>query len=129
MGLFFYILAGSYGHAAEVAEPGVWEQMQFSPDRQARMVVVGLEIRGDAVTVEVAPSKRSKAVSRLHLCSADSQRPFDQQNDNSEARRAIYAQQILEVLREAYRTGRRVELGFSGPWSPCLSAVRISKAA
>lgn len=109
------IILVTQGAEAQVSEPLVWTQMQEKPNQTLRGVVKGLELNGDRVIVELASSDGLK---KLQLCSDPAQIPFDRPRADK-----------IELLRDAYKSGEAVELGLTGPWSPCLNTVRVSKGA
>lgn len=112
---------------ADYMNPSVWQQMQFSPNKAVKAVIKSMEVDRDSVRIEVA-AVGSSETAKITLCSDESQTPFATQRQ-TEPVRAVYTQERMNIVREALKTGEPVELGFSGPWSPCLNSIRISKGA
>ena len=90
------------GTAAAEFGPGVWQQMQERGNTIIRTQITGLEISDQLVVVEFSGG-------RTKLCSYD---PAITLND-----------QRIATLRDAYKSGELVELGFQGPWNTCLKTI------
>lgn len=80
--------------------PGVWEQLQTRGNTVIVSPITALEVSDQLVVVEFNGG-------RAKLCAQDSSL-----ND-----------QRVAMLREAYKSGESVELGFQGPWNTCLKTI------
>lgn len=125
VGLYFLVTAQAN---ASYSNPSVWEQMQFNPHRVVKAQVKAIQVDGESVKIEIA-SPGSKEITSVILCTNENQEPFRTNGRPTEPVRAVYQAERISLLREAFKSGEAVELGFSGPWSPCLNTVRMSKGA
>lgn len=94
------ILMSISGTALADFGPGVWEQLEKRGNTFVSTKITALEISDEMVIVEFEGG-------RAKLCSRDSSL-----ND-----------QRVATLRDAYKSGEIVELGFQGPWNTCLKTI------
>lgn len=78
--------------------------------------VESIEVSGSKITVGFKDHDQTQTV---ELCQDPKNEPFFG---------VTFQNQRVEILRDALQSGKKVELGLKGPWSPCLDSVKISKA-
>ncbi|NJL25592.1 MAG: hypothetical protein HC902_10745 [Calothrix sp. SM1_5_4] len=108
LGIFLLIASGARAD-------GIWDDMR---DRSnvVRGKIETLEIRGNSLRIEIGGQTLSSP-----FC-ADSA-------GASEYILAVYIQEQMAALREAWRSQAPVEISLRGPWSPCVSAIRVTRGA
>jgi exosome complex RNA-binding protein Csl4 len=101
--------------------PGVWDQLQNRGDIIVLAKITKLEISPSQVSVgyrEIVKGKKDKAgLKTATLCREQSTLSYAN----------VEHHQRIESLRDAYRSGEIVKLSMTGPWSPCLSSITLSK--
>lgn len=100
--------------------PSVWTQMQTNGHSRIQAKIVSLEISEMGAQVTYRQIKDGDAQATTQLCA-----PIGTENYRSEEMRTSLHGERITVLREALKSGQVVELGFQGPWSPCLSSIRV----
>lgn len=122
MGLLALILVSGLAHADMFDQPSNWSQMQTKGATALEGTVTDLDV-GDVVTVTIE-TKDDGTQSEV-LCS-DIATQADNTFQNSEEMRSQHFSQSVESLREALRTQQKVLLSMRGPWSPCITSVKLS---
>lgn len=100
--------------------PSVWTQMQTNGHSRVLAKVISIEISEQGAQVTYRQIKEGETQGSTSLCA-----PIGTENYRSEEMRTSLHSERLMVLREALKSGQIVELGFQGPWNPCLSSVRV----
>lgn len=90
--------------------------MQLKNINQLEVFLESLEIQGTEVLVGFRVDGQTQ---QLSLCRDVKNEPFYG---------SVYQNQTVEILRSALKSKDSVQFGVSGPWSPCLQSVKISKA-
>jgi hypothetical protein len=98
------------------APPSVWEQMQLAGVSQEGATIESVEVNQSTVLINY---KVGEDVRKAELCRDVRNEPFYG---------VTYQNQRVDMLRSALKSGDRVDLGLTGPWSPCLQSVKVSRA-
>lgn len=110
------LIVASVVHADFGATPSVWDQMQLNGIRQEGAKIESVEVNQSTVFVNY---KIGDEIKQAELCRDVRNEPFYG---------VTYQNQRVDMLRAALKSGEKVDLGVSGPWSPCLESVKVSKA-
>lgn len=121
--MFKFVCAANLIFAASIATaegfgPSVWDQMQHESANASTGKITSLEIGDQGIEIGVT-SNGDQATTKFCDDSAGSE---------GESYRSAQAVARLEILREAFKSGEKVELTYDGPWKPCLRSVRIVRA-
>ena len=88
--------------------PSVWAQLQMRGVRTLQAKITSLEMNGSQTRVGFREAGVSgSGHQEMDLCESLKE---------------------IELFRRAYDSGEILELGFQGPWSPCISSVRIGRS-
>ena len=127
-GILMFIHSGAN---AQTNMPSVWEQLQRSrgPEQKVRGTVTAIKAGSGTLTVEITPAdhKQSK-LSQIPLCVEPALRAGDAGAivKPSDLAQASLFHQRLELLKEAQRRGKIVDLSLVGTTSKCLDTIRVA---
>lgn len=115
----FFLVSALFTIAAQAA-PGVWEEMQNGTVNSQKGIVKNVQISGHEIIVKLETKDQlgNTVILQDKLC--------QERDERSEEMRATFLKSKFELLEEARKSKREIEIGSKSPWNSCINFVSLA---